>query len=58
MVVGHELFYVPFKNATIDFIIIIVNTLFLYNITRMPCFVASDELTLATFMFEPERFLL
>ena len=38
----------PFKNATIDFIIIIVNTLFLYNIIRMPYFVASDELTLAT----------
>ena len=47
----------PFKNATIDFIIIIVNTLFLYNIIRMPYFVASDELTLATFMFEPETFL-
>ena len=27
--VGHKLFYVPFNNATIDFIIIIVNTLFL-----------------------------
>ena len=38
----------PFKNATIDFIIIIVNTLFLFNIIRMPYFVASDELTLAT----------
>ena len=48
IVVGHKLFYVPFKNATIDFIIIIVNTLFLYNIIRMPYFVASDELTLAT----------
>ena len=46
----------PFKNATIDFIIIIVNTLFLYNIITMPYFVASDELTLATFMFEPETF--
>ena len=57
IVVGHKLFYVPFKNATIDFIIIIVNTLFLYNIIRMPYFVASDELTLATFMFEPETFL-
>ena len=44
IVVGHKLFYVSFKNATIDFIIIIVNTL------------ASDELTLATFMFEPETF--
>ena len=32
IVVGHKLFYVPFKNATIDFIIIIVNTLFLYII--------------------------
>ena len=37
--------------------IIIVKTLFLYNITRMPYFVASDELTLATFVFEPETFL-
>ena len=33
------------------------NTLFLFNIIRMPYFVASDELTLATFMFEPETFL-
>ena len=48
IVVGHKLFYVSFKNATIDFIIIIVNTLFLYNIIRMPYFVASDELTLET----------
>ena len=48
IVVGHKLFYVPFKNATIDFIIIIVNTLFLYNIIRIPYFVASDELTLVT----------
>ena len=55
--VEHKLFYVSFKNTTIDFIIIIVNTLFLYNITKMPYFVASDELTLATFMFEPETFL-
>ena len=36
----------PFKNATRDFIIIIVNTLFLYNIIRMPYFVDGDELTL------------
>ena len=50
IVVGHKLFYVSFKNATIDFIIIIVNTIFLYNIIRMPYFVASDELTLATFL--------
>ena len=59
MVVGCKLFYVSFKNATIEFIIIliIVNTLFLCNIIRMPYFVASDELTLATFMFEPETFL-
>ena len=57
IVVGHKLFYVSFKNATIDFMIIIVKTLFLYNITRMPYFVASDELTLATFVFEPETFL-
>ena len=46
--------YVPFKNGTIVniFIIIniIVNTLFLYNIIRMPYFVARDELTLATFL--------
>ena len=41
--------YVPFKNGTIVnifiiFIInIIVNTLFLYNIIRMPYFVARDE---------------
>ena len=54
---GRKLFYVSFKNATIDVIIINVNTLFLYNITRMPYFVASDELTLATFMFEPETLL-
>ena len=27
-VVGHKLLHVSFKNATIDFIIIIVNTLF------------------------------
>ena len=27
------------------------------NSFRMPYFVASDELTLATFMFEPETFL-
>ena len=39
IVVGHKLFYVPFKDATIDFIII-VNTLF----------VDRDELTLATFL--------
>ena len=57
IVVGHKIFYVSFKNATIDFMIIIVKTLFLYNITRMPYFVASDELTLATFVFEPETFL-
>ena len=58
IVVGHKLFYISFKNATIDFIIIIVKTLFLYNITlRMPYFVTSDELTLATFVFEPETFL-
>ena len=57
IVVGHKLFYVSFKNATIDFMIIIVKTLFLYNITRMPYFVASDELTLATFVFEPETYL-
>ena len=59
MVVGHKLFYASFKSAAIDFIIIIiiVNTLFLYNIIRMTYFVASDELTLATFMFEPETFL-
>ena len=56
-VVEHKLFYVFFKNATINFIIFIVNTLFLYNIIRMPHFVASDKLTLATFMFEPETFL-
>ena len=56
--VGHKLFYISFKNATIDFIIIIVKTLFLYNITlRMPYFVASDELTLGTVVFEPETFL-
>ena len=56
--VGHRLFYVSFKNATIDFIIIIIiTTLFLYNIIKMPYSVASDELTLATFMFEPETFL-
>ena len=29
IVVGHKLFQVSFKNATTDFIIIIVNTLFL-----------------------------
>ena len=56
--VGHTLFYVSFKDATIDFIIIIImTTLFLYNIIKMPYSVASDELTLATFMFEPETFL-
>ena len=46
IVVGHKLFHVSFKKATIDFIIIIVSTLFLYNIIGMPNFVASDELTL------------
>ena len=56
-VVEHKLFYVFFKNATINFIIFIVNTLFLYNIIRMPHFVASDKRKLATFMFEPETFL-
>ena len=44
IVVGQKLFYVPFKNATIDFIIIIVNTHFLYNIRRMPYFVVSDQM--------------
>ena len=33
------------------------NTLFLFSIIRMPYFLASDELTLATFIFEPETFL-
>ena len=33
------------------------NTLFLFSIIRMPYFLAGDELTLATFIFEPETFL-